>query len=252
MALTHNQYAVAAITATLCLAGLYTVVGAGLSSTNSGGFESAVEDLELNPGNQRECPPDIPTIGCDWDGDGISNAVESSGVSPLTSPWDHDNDGLRDDVDLDDDSDGMKDKDEIMLWHSRFFVNRRNGALSEECVSKLYDELGMRPGMDTFKKFWDSGQLAIINGIGYPNPNRSHFRSMDIWYTADNENLGQEGWLGKTIRDLDPYAENVLTGVNFGRSLPRAMYAKDVPVSSVGNLDTVSYTHLTLPTNREV
>ena len=50
MALTHNQYAVAAITATLCLAGLYTVVGAGLSSTDRGGFESAVEDLELKEG----------------------------------------------------------------------------------------------------------------------------------------------------------------------------------------------------------
>ena len=126
----------------------------------------------------------------------------------------------------------------IPYTDSRYFDNRRNVALSQESVIKLNDELGMRPGMDTFKKFWDSGQLAIINGIGYPNPNRSHFRSMDIWYTADNENLGQEGWLGKTIRDLDPYAENVLTGVNFGRSLPRAMYAKDVPVSSVGNLDT--------------
>ena len=50
MALTHNQYAVAAITATLCLAGMYTVVGAGLSSTDRGGFESAVEDLELKEG----------------------------------------------------------------------------------------------------------------------------------------------------------------------------------------------------------
>ena len=62
MALTHNQYAVAAITATLCLAGLYTVVGAGLSSTDRGGFESAVEDLDLKEGNQRVCPPDLSLI----------------------------------------------------------------------------------------------------------------------------------------------------------------------------------------------
>ena len=62
MALTHNQYAVAAITATLCLAGLYTVVGAGLSSTDRGGFESATEDIELTQGIQRECPPDVPTL----------------------------------------------------------------------------------------------------------------------------------------------------------------------------------------------
>ena len=77
MALTHNQYAVAAITATLCLAGIYTVVGAGLSSTERGGFESAIDDIELNPGNQRECPPDVPTIGCDWDGDGIPDRMRA-------------------------------------------------------------------------------------------------------------------------------------------------------------------------------
>ena len=126
----------------------------------------------------------------------------------------------------------------IPYTNSKYFDSRRNVAIPQDSVIKLDEELGMRPGMDTFKEFWDSGQLAIINGIGYPNPNRSHFRSTDIWYTADNENLGQEGWLGKTIRDLDQKSENVLTGVNFGRALPRAMYAKNVPVSSVGNLDT--------------
>jgi hypothetical protein len=96
MALTHNQYAVAAITATLCLAGLYTVVGAGLSSTERGGFESAVEDLELNPGNQRECPPDIPTIGCDWDGDGIADRMESTLYGTNWQEADTDGDGLDD------------------------------------------------------------------------------------------------------------------------------------------------------------
>ena len=53
----------------------------------------------------------------------------------------------------------------IPYTDSRYFDGRRNVALSQESVIKLNDELGMRPGMDTFKKFWDSGQLAIINGI---------------------------------------------------------------------------------------
>ena len=47
-----------------------------------------------------------------------------------------------------------------------------------------------------------------------------------------------EGWLGRAIRDLDPHKENVLTGVNFGRGLPRALAAPGVPVASVGNLET--------------
>ena len=50
---------------------------------------------------------------------------------------------------------------------------------------KLDDELGLNPNMTAIKELWDEGKVAIINGIGYPNPNRSHFRSMDIWHTAE-------------------------------------------------------------------
>ena len=71
-----------------------------------------------------------------------------------------------------------------------------------------------------------------------PSPNRSHFRSLDVWRTAESELIGQEGWLGKVVRDLDPKGENVLTGVNFGRGLLRSLYAQGVPVASVGNLET--------------
>ena len=59
--------------------------------------------------------------------------------------------------------------------------------------------------------------MAVINGIGYENPNRSHFRSMDIWHTAEPEAIGTEGWLGRAVREMDPQGENVLTAVNFGR-----------------------------------
>ena len=98
--------------------------------------------------------------------------------------------------------------------------------------------LGFRPQMVPIKRLWDEGKVAVINGIGYPNPNRSHFRSMDIWHTALPDDIGQEGWLGRVIRELDPKGDNVLTGVNFGRGLPRALGLRGVPVASVGNLDT--------------
>ena len=92
--------------------------------------------------------------------------------------------------------------------------------------------------MEPLKRIWDAGDLAIINGIGYDNPNRSHFRSMDIWHTALPGEIGSEGWLGRTIREIDPRSENVVTGVNFGRGLPRALGCRGVPVASVGNLET--------------
>ena len=107
-----------------------------------------------------------------------------------------------------------------------------------EDVIKLDDQVGLNPNLPDVKALWDEGNVAIINGIGYANPSRSHFRAMDIWHTAEPDKVGHEGWLGRAIRDIDPKAENVLTGVNFGRGLPRAMACKGVPVASVGNLET--------------
>ena len=110
--------------------------------------------------------------------------------------------------------------------------------IPQEEVLGLDPDLGLNPNMAPFKTLWDQGNLAIINGIGYANPNRSHFRTRDVWYTAEPERIGAEGWLGAVLRDLDPTGENVLTGVNFGRGLPRALVCKGVPVASVGNLET--------------
>ena len=107
-----------------------------------------------------------------------------------------------------------------------------------ETVIKIDDEVGFGPTMAPIKRLWDEGKVAIINGVGYPNPDRSHFRSMDIWHTAEPVELKREGWLGRAIREMDPKAENVLTGINFGRGLPRAMGCDGVPVASVGDLAT--------------
>ena len=111
-------------------------------------------------------------------------------------------------------------------------------AVAEDQIIPINDELGFHPTMAPLKKFWDEGKLAIFLGIGYPNPSYSHFRSMDIWHTCEPDTLGTEGWLGRAIKDLDPNADNVLTGVNFGRGLPRALAKDGVPVASVGDLET--------------
>ena len=120
--------------------------------------------------------------------------------------------------------------------HYRDF--RPNLGISAEQVIPLNDEVGLHPTMGPLKRFWDEGKLAIFLGIGYPHPSYSHFRSMDIWHTCEPVAIGTEGWLGQAIKELDPNAENVLTGVNFGRGLPRALAKEGVPVASVGNLET--------------
>ena len=119
-----------------------------------------------------------------------------------------------------------------------YYDNRPNVRISEDQVMPLNDELGFNPNMPEFKNLYEQGKVAIIQGVGYPKPNLSHFRSMDIWHTCEPEKLADEGWVGRAIRDLDPNKDNVLTGVNFGRGMPRAMAAPGVPVASVGNLET--------------
>jgi len=119
-----------------------------------------------------------------------------------------------------------------------YMDNRPVVRIDPERVLPIDDAVGFNPAMAPIKELWDQGKVAIIQGVGYPNPVRSHFRSMDIWHTCEPDKVGTEGWLGRAIRDLDPHQENVLTGVNFGRGLPRALAAPGVPVASVGNLET--------------
>src|SRR5260221_2384924 len=93
-------------------------------------------------------------------------------------------------------------------------------------VLKLNDQTGFHPGLTGFKDLYDSGSLAVIQGIGYPNPNRSHFRSTEIWQTAsDSEKFEKYGWLGRyfdnTCSGCDP-----TIGVNIGHQMPQAFAAK--------------------------
>ena len=120
----------------------------------------------------------------------------------------------------------------------RYHDNRPTVGIPADQVLHIDDQFGFNPALPEIKSLYDAGKVAVINGIGYPTPNRSHFRSMDIWHTCEPEKVGTEGWLGRVIRDLDPRAENVLTGVNFGRGLPRAMALTGVPVASVAVLET--------------
>lgn len=109
--------------------------------------------------------------------------------------------------------------------------------IPEDQIVPITSELGFHPAFAPLKKYWDEGKLAVIQGIGYPNGSLSHFRSMDIWATCEPEILGVEGWLGRLIKAIDPNGENVLTGVNFGRGMPRAMAMEGVAVASVGDLN---------------
>ena len=126
----------------------------------------------------------------------------------------------------------------IPYGNPRYYDQRPTVRVPEDQVVPIDDDYGFHPSMAALKPFWDQGKMAIVNGIGYPKPDYSHFRSMDIWYTAQPETMATDGWLGKLVRDLDPRADNVLTAVSFGRGLPRALSLAGVPVASVAELDS--------------
>ena len=116
--------------------------------------------------------------------------------------------------------------------------NRPAVGVAEDRILKITDNVGFHPEMAPMQRLYDQGKVAIINGVGYANSPRSHFRSMDIWHTCEPDKLGTEGWLGRVTKDLDPNKENVVTTVSFGPSLPRALALPGVPVACVDDLDT--------------
>ena len=121
--------------------------------------------------------------------------------------------------------------------NSAYYDNRKFLNISEEDVLPLDETLGWHPEMAPFKELYDRGMVSVVQGIGYPDSNRSHFRGMDIWHTCAPDEVSTIGWLGNVIEQLDPRGENPLTGVNFGVGLPRAMSKAGVPVTRVSNLD---------------
>ena len=71
----------------------------------------------------------------------------------------------------------------IPYTDSNYYENRLSFSVSQEDVVKLDTQIGLHPTMAPMKEIYDRGDLAIINGVGYENSPRSHFRSMDIWHT---------------------------------------------------------------------
>ena len=120
----------------------------------------------------------------------------------------------------------------------RYVDNRPNVRITEDRVLPLDGTYGLNPGMQPIKELYDQGKVAVIHGVGYPEPNRSHFRSMDIWHTAEPRHIANEGWLGNSVRQMYPEGDNVVAAVNFGGGLPRALIAKGAPVASVTDLET--------------
>ena len=88
----------------------------------------------------------------------------------------------------------------IPVRNDIYYKERPRLGIQKEQSLLLTDEVGLNPALAGFKNLYDSGSLGILNSVGYPNPDRSHFRSMDIWQTGvDSNQYENTGWLGRYL-----------------------------------------------------
>jgi uncharacterized protein (DUF1501 family) len=94
---------------------------------------------------------------------------------------------------------------------------------TKDVVIRLNDHVGLHSGMQGLKPMWEQGHLAVLQGVGYPNPDRSHFEAMDIWQSADPKRLVTTGWLGRATAEI----KNSVGGIPLlhigGKALPLAL-----------------------------
>jgi uncharacterized protein (DUF1501 family) len=158
----------------------------------------------------------------------------------------------------------------IPVRNDIYYRSRPKLGIEKDKALQLTDEVGINPALQYFKELYDDGSLGIINNVGYPNPDRSHFRSMDIWQTAsDSDKYIYTGWLGRYLDaqcsgcdrptqalELDDVLSLALKGEN-NKALavkdPRKLYNtshekyfKQISAAHVPEEETVDYLYKTL------
>lgn len=116
-----------------------------------------------------------------------------------------------------------------------YYQARPKLGLKPSAVLKLNDHFGLHPALQGLRGLHDDGRLGIVHGVGYPNPNRSHFRSTDIWMTAsDADQVSNLGWLGRYFDQACAGADPVV-GLAVSRQNPLAFAARKPTGVAVDN-----------------
>ena len=108
--------------------------------------------------------------------------------------------------------------------NDEYYRVRPKIAIPQNKVLSGTDELGFHPALSGFKELYDEGWLTVLNGVGYPNPNRSHFRSMDIWQSGSGaDQLWTTGWIGRYLDAACPSGDRPQLAVEVEDSLSLAL-----------------------------
>jgi uncharacterized protein (DUF1501 family) len=125
----------------------------------------------------------------------------------------------------------------VPFTNTAYYAARPQLAISKKDVIPVSADLGMHPNLRELARFFDNGELAWIQNVGYPNPNRSHFASMAIWHTASPESSRHDGWIGRIAAQVgDP-----LCASNLGNNTPLAFYNDSVLSPSINDFDKFKF-----------
>jgi uncharacterized protein (DUF1501 family) len=127
----------------------------------------------------------------------------------------------------------------IPIGDSTYHSVRKAIGFSDEQILPLESGFGLAPQLTGLKGLWDDGHLAVVRGVGYPDQNYSHFRSMAIWQAGDPELKLQDGWLGRTLDQMESSQHDPFLGFNIGGSTPPEMRGEKTPIPSV--MDPADY-----------
>jgi len=110
---------------------------------------------------------------------------------------------------------------------------RRNTRILEKDALKLDDYRGFHPELKRLRAVHEAGKLAVIEGAGYPNPIRSHFKSYEVWHTADlRGRAAGEGWIGKLVNAAWPDNRDPNLVLHIGKNVPYSLYSLTHPCAS--------------------
>ncbi len=100
-------------------------------------------------------------------------------------------------------------------------------------VLALNEHVGFNPQMRSLKGLYDKGAVAVVQGVGYPDPDHSHFRSTEIWQTAAPERYEHTGWLGRYLDQAGLPKGNLFNGIAISQVLPEALVARNTDVPAI-------------------
>ncbi len=116
--------------------------------------------------------------------------------------------------------------------------------IGENDALRLNDQIALNPNLSGLLELYKEGHVALVNGVGYPNPDRSHFRATEIWETAVPDRYETTGWLGRYLDATAPInlaARNAFEAVTLGDIVPAAMIGRHVDVPAIGTLQSFAY-----------